>query len=138
MENHVFLIYDGHDNHITISCIIHCMKNNIIFMVLLRHSSHLSQSLDVEVFDPLKILMASTIESLISIELHRIFKVEWFSVYVEAHDNVCNVITFKIERISRISFFLKSAEDYIYNLTHRVMATVAIYNPIYMIKLYIL
>src|SRR5438552_14632959 len=62
------------------------MKNNIIYMVLPPHSSHLTQPLDFGVFDPLKTLMTSTIEPLVSTELHRILKAEWLSAYVEAHD----------------------------------------------------
>jgi hypothetical protein len=64
------------------------MKNNIIFMVLPPHSSHLTQSLDVGVFDPLKTHMTSAIEPLISTELHRILKTEWLSVYMEVYDKV--------------------------------------------------
>src|SRR5438105_10527798 len=82
------LICNGHESHITASWIAHCMKNNIIFMVLLLHSSHLTQPLDVGVFGPLKTLIASAIEPLISTELHRILKAEWLSAYVEAHDKV--------------------------------------------------
>jgi len=67
------------------------MKNNIIFMILPSHSSHLTQPLDVGVFGPLKTLMASTIEPLISTELHGILKAEWLSAYVEAHDNAFSV-----------------------------------------------
>lgn len=62
------------------------MENNIIFMVLARHSSHLTQPLDVGVFNPLKTLMASAIEPLISSELHCILKAEWLSAFAEAHD----------------------------------------------------
>jgi hypothetical protein len=80
------LICDGHDSHITALWIAHCMKNNIILMVLPPHSSHLTQPLDVGVFGPLKTLIASAIEPLISTELHRILKAEWLSAYVEAHD----------------------------------------------------
>src|SRR5438105_2391067 len=80
------LICNGHESHITASWIAHCMKNNIIFMVLLLHSSHLTQPLDVGVFGPLKTLIASAIEPLISTELHCILKAEWLSAYVEAHD----------------------------------------------------
>ncbi len=80
------LICDGHESHITTSWITHCMKNDIIFMILPPHSSHLTQPLDVGVFGPLKTLMASAIEPLISTELHRILKAEWLSAFVEAHD----------------------------------------------------
>ena len=80
------LICDGHESHITASWITYCMKNNIIFMVLPPHSSHLTQPLDVGVFSPLKTLIASAIEPLISTELHCILKAEWLSAYVEAYD----------------------------------------------------
>ena len=80
------LICDGQESHITASWIAHCMKNDIISMILPSHSSHLTQPLDVRVFGPLKTLMASAIEPLISTELHRILKAEWLSAFVEAHD----------------------------------------------------
>ena len=79
------LICDGHDSHITASWIAHCMRNNIIFMVLPPHSSHLTQPLDVGVFSPLKTHMASSIEPIISTEIHRLLKAEWLAAYVEAH-----------------------------------------------------
>jgi hypothetical protein len=50
------LICDGHDSHITASWIAHCMRNNIIFMVLPPHSSHLTQPLDVGVLVRLKLI----------------------------------------------------------------------------------
>ena len=65
-------------------------------MVLPPHSSHLTQPLDVGVFGPLKTLMASEMEPLISTELHRILKAEWLTAYVEAHKKpflVQNVLT---------------------------------------------
>jgi len=89
------LICDGHDSHITASWIAHCMKNNIILMVLPPHSSHLTQPLDVGVFNPLKTLMASAIEPLVSTELHHIMKAEWLLAYVEAHDSAFSVRNIK-------------------------------------------
>jgi hypothetical protein len=85
------LICDGHDSHITASWIAHCMNNNIILMVLPPHSSHLTQPLDVGVFKPLKTLMASAIEPLVSTELHRIMKAEWLLSYVQAHDGAFSI-----------------------------------------------
>ena len=43
------LICDRHDTHITAAWIVHCMKNNVIFMILPPHSSHLTQPLDIGV-----------------------------------------------------------------------------------------
>jgi hypothetical protein len=76
------LICDRYDSHITASWIAYCMNNNIILIVLPPHSSHLTQSLNVGVFKPLKILIASAIELLVSTELHRIMKAEWLLAYV--------------------------------------------------------
>jgi hypothetical protein len=67
------------------------MNNNIILMVLPPHSSHLTQSLDVSIFKPLKTLIASAIEPLVSTELHRIMKAEWLLVYIQAHDSAFSI-----------------------------------------------
>ena len=67
------------------------MRNNIIFMVLPPHSSHLTQPLDVGVFSPLKTLLASAIELLVRTELHRILKAEWLFAFVEAHDRAFSI-----------------------------------------------
>lgn len=80
------LICDGHDSHITAAWIEHSMTNNIILMVLPPHSSHLTQPLYVGVFGPLKTLLASAIEPLVSTEVRRILKAEWLSAYVKAHE----------------------------------------------------
>jgi hypothetical protein len=48
------IIYDGHDNHISAKFIAHCMHYKIKVVLLPPHSSHLLQSADVAVFDPLK------------------------------------------------------------------------------------
>ena len=85
------LICDGHDSHITSSWIAHCMNNNIIFMVLPPHSSHLTQPLDVGVFKSLKTFMASAIEPLVGTELPRIMKAEWLLAYVTAHDGAFSI-----------------------------------------------
>ena len=64
------LICDGHDSHIIDDFIDDCMNNNILLMILSRHSSYLTQSLNIEVFSSLKRLMTSAIESLVNIELY--------------------------------------------------------------------
>ena len=88
------LICDGHDSHITAAWIEHCMRNDIVLMVLPPHSSHLTQPLDVGVFGPLKTLMASALEPILSTEIHRLIRVEWLSAFVEAHEgafSACNI-----------------------------------------------
>ena len=57
------LIYDDHDNHITSKWIEYCMNSNIVIMILPSHSSHLTQSLDVAIFNPLNRHMTTKIEN---------------------------------------------------------------------------
>ena len=75
-ENIDLLICDGHDSHITGEWIAHCMDNNIILMILPPHSSHLTQPLDVGIFDSLKKHMAAEIDPLIRLGVARIQKME--------------------------------------------------------------
>ena len=62
------------------------MDNNIVLMILPPHSSHLTQPLDVGVFDLLKKHMAAEIEPLMRTGVTRIQKIEWLTAFVRAHD----------------------------------------------------
>ena len=90
-EKSYLLIYDEYDNHITISWIIYYMKDNIIFMILSSHFSHLTQSLNIENFNPLKKLITSAIEPLISIELYHILKLKWLFAFIKTYDNIFSI-----------------------------------------------
>ena len=48
------LICDGNDSHISAKFLPHCIENNVCLFLLLLHSSHLIQPLDVIIFSPLK------------------------------------------------------------------------------------
>ena len=48
------LICDDHDSHISADFIRHCIANDIVLLLLPPHSSHLLQSLDVDIFFSLK------------------------------------------------------------------------------------
>src|SRR5437762_3042004 len=48
------LLFDGHDSHISGDWFPHCLDNKIIPALLVPHSSHLTQPLDIGVFSPLK------------------------------------------------------------------------------------
>ena len=82
------LICDGHDSHITGEFIGHCMDNNILLMILPPHSSHLTQPLDVEVFGPLKKVLAAKLDPLIRTGVGNIQKWEWLAAFEKAHDKV--------------------------------------------------
>lgn len=85
------LICDGHDSHITAEFVEHCIKNDILLMILPPHSSHLTQPLDVGVFGALKKYMAAEIQPLIQTGIARVQKVEWLTAFVTAHDKALSV-----------------------------------------------
>ena len=48
------LLYDGHDSHISAQFVRFYIDHNIILFLLLLHSSHLLQPLNINIFSPLK------------------------------------------------------------------------------------
>jgi len=65
------LICDGHDSHITGNFIEYCMYNNILLMILPPHSSHLTQSFDIDVLDGLVIYVRmNSVDYVCNIFLH--------------------------------------------------------------------
>ena len=79
------LICDGHESHVTGDFIEYCRNNNIELLLLVPHSSHMTQPLDVAIFGPLKKAMAAELHGLIQTEVARIQKAEWLSAYTKAH-----------------------------------------------------
>lgn len=57
------LIVDGHGSHVQARCIAFCMERSIDLMVLPAHTSHMTQPLDVGVFQPLKPAMGNLIHT---------------------------------------------------------------------------
>jgi len=76
------LICDDHDNHVIAKFINHCRKYNIILLILSFHFSHIIQSFNVVVFESLKKHMIAELQDIIQIEILRIQKTKWLSVYV--------------------------------------------------------
>jgi len=60
------LICDDHDSYISVAFIYHCIQNDIVLLLLPLHSSHLMQSLDVGIFEPLKTAISAQLAHLIS------------------------------------------------------------------------
>ena len=81
------LICDGHDSHISAKFVAHCIENNIYLFLLLPHSSHLLQPLDVGVFSPLKSAVSANLDQLIRVGITRLEKVEWVESYIRARPN---------------------------------------------------
>ena len=81
------LICDGHDSHISAKFVAHCIDNNICLFLLLPHSSHLLQPLDVGVFSPLKTAVSADLNQLIRVGVNRLEKAEWVESYIRARPN---------------------------------------------------
>jgi hypothetical protein len=79
------LIYDRHSSHANNELIDHCMKNNIHIIMLLAHSSHISQPLDVSCFAPLKRRLVFHLSNLFRTGITTLQKAEWFGCYIKAH-----------------------------------------------------
>jgi hypothetical protein len=80
------LICDGHDSHISGAFMRHCFENNILILLLLPHSSHLMQPLDVGVFSPLKAAMKSQLDAIFRTGIARLHKSEWIQNYAKARE----------------------------------------------------
>jgi len=70
------LVCDRYDGHISAKFVAYCIENNICFFLLLPHSSHLLQLLDVSVFSPLKTAVSVDLDRLIQVEVNWLKKVE--------------------------------------------------------------
>src|SRR5436309_964019 len=70
------LICDGHDSHISAAFIYHCMQNDIVLLLLLSHSLHLMQPLDVGIFGLLKTAISAQLARLISTGVPQLQKIE--------------------------------------------------------------
>ena len=81
------LICNGHNSHISVKFVAHCIENNICLFLLLPHSLHLFQPLDVDVFSPLKTVVSADLDQLIRIGVTQLEKAEWVGSYIEARLN---------------------------------------------------
>ena len=76
------LIMDGHSSHMTANFIAHCMKHAIDLLILLPHTSHLLQPLDVSVFAPLKCALAEETDAVSRHDSGCISRVDWVSMFI--------------------------------------------------------
>ena len=78
------LIYDGHGSHVTGRFLSHCLKHDIQVVLLLPHTSHLLQPLDVGVFSPLKHYLSRNLDKLVRTEIAKVEKCEWAECFAKA------------------------------------------------------
>jgi len=84
------LICDGHDSHISAEFVRYCMDNDILILLLVPHSSHITQPLDVGVFGPLKRAMSYQLDHIFRTGVSRLQKVEWMESYIAAREVAIN------------------------------------------------
>jgi hypothetical protein len=80
------LLLDRHGSHLTARFIAFCINRSIDLVVLLPHTSHILQPLDVGVFSPLKQALSTEIEKLFRLDTRRIPRVEWTEAYITARN----------------------------------------------------
>ena len=89
------LIVDGHESHIQARFAAYCMQNNIELVLLLPHSSHLLQPLDVGVFGPLKKELSKVFSKLLSLGIRCVEKYEWVMMYAQARPKALSAANIK-------------------------------------------
>jgi hypothetical protein len=78
------LIIDGHSSYVTAQFIAYCIISKIDLFLLLPHSSHKTQPLDLSIFGPLKTALNLEVDQIFRHLTMRLPRVEWTSAYVKA------------------------------------------------------
>ena len=80
------LISNRYGSHVTLKFIIHYMFYDIILMILLPHTLHLTQPLEVAIFLLLKQHTTAELYRIIETEIAWLQKAEWLSTYIQARE----------------------------------------------------
>jgi len=80
------LIIDRHSSHITANVIAHCIEHAIDLLILLLHTLHILQLLDVSVFSLLKRALAVETNTASRLDAGRITRSEWTRMYISARE----------------------------------------------------
>jgi hypothetical protein len=80
------LVLDGHESYISAEFEEYCKKTSIIPLCLPAHSLHLTQLLDVGLFDPLKKAYSGEISFLVQANITHIMKDDFFPVFRTAFE----------------------------------------------------
>jgi hypothetical protein len=78
------LIIDGHSSHVTARFIAYCITSKIDLFLLLPHSSHKTQSLDLSIFGPLKTAINLEVDQIFRHSTTRLPRIEWTLAYIKA------------------------------------------------------
>jgi hypothetical protein len=77
------LIIDGHSSHVTARFIVYCITSKIDLFLLLLHSSHKTQPLDLSIFGPLKTAINREVDRIFRYSTMRLPCIEWTSAYIK-------------------------------------------------------
>jgi hypothetical protein len=78
------LIINGHSSHVMAWFIAFCITSRIDLFLLLPHSSHKTQPLDLSIFGPLKTAINLEVDRIFRHSTMRLPRVEWTSAYIKA------------------------------------------------------
>ena len=77
------LIYDGYNSYILTEFIHYCI-NNILILLLIPHSFHLIQPLNIGIFEPLKYIISFQLDPIFRTGVYCLHKVKWMKSYIKA------------------------------------------------------
>src|SRR2546423_5389175 len=97
---HRLLICDGHGSHTTPEFLAHAVEHKILVVLLIPHSSHITQPLNATIFSPLKQILSSIITSIFQLGMLKMAKDEWIEAYYKAHYRDFSVKSIKAEFFS--------------------------------------
>lgn len=83
-EKRRLLVVDGHSSHYTTRFLAFCITKKIDLALLPPHTSHVTQSLDIAWFSPLKTAITSEVNAIFRNSTRRLLRVEWTSAYIRA------------------------------------------------------
>ena len=79
------LIYDDHESHVMNLFLSHCLKHDIQVILLLSHTFHLLQSLNVDIFNLLKYYLSWNLDKFVYTRIAKLEKCEWVKCFVKAY-----------------------------------------------------
>jgi hypothetical protein len=78
------LIIDGHSSHVTARFIAYCITSKIDLFLLLPHSSHKTQPLDLSIFGLLKTVINLEVDQIFRHSTTCLLCIEWTLAYIKA------------------------------------------------------
>jgi hypothetical protein len=79
-----FLIIDSYSSHITAQFIAFCITSKIDLFLLLPHSLHKTQPLNLSIFRPLKTALNLEVDRIFRHSTMQLLHVEWTLAYIKA------------------------------------------------------